>query len=233
MLHAITQKKGTLYKRYLGHREDGQGKVHEEDELTAILLGPLALLPPAVSARFWCELLRARSAPGLPEGYPEKAEMVFWPSRWRDGKRIEPDLHVKLTWPGNRQYSLLVELKWRSPLSGEWQLHDQWERYLFGNERNYGWHMFIGIETSGAQTALAKRDNWAGKLLPISWYQILGIIEQIQRDHNLHELHPWALQVQRALDRLNIRRFLGFRHMSSIHHTFSQGNVFWKGESHE
>jgi hypothetical protein len=35
MLHAFCRRKSGLYKRYLGHREPGEKRVCEEDEITA------------------------------------------------------------------------------------------------------------------------------------------------------------------------------------------------------
>lgn len=70
MLHAINQGKGKIYKRYLGHRDGTEKRVYEEDEITALLLGPLALLPEKESAAFWHYLLHNLEAPGYTEQLP-------------------------------------------------------------------------------------------------------------------------------------------------------------------
>lgn len=226
MLHAITQRKTNIYRRYLGVREPGDVKVAEEDELTALLLGPLALMPPTVSAMFWMKLLRLSKAPSIPNTDPLSAIMEFWPSRPDgDGGRIEPDLQVKLLWPDGQRYLILVELKWRAPLSGNNQLHRQWMEYLSPHERKKAWHVFIGRETSEALKALGQKDVWNGRLLPMSWFEMLGMLEQM----GIADLNPWVEQVSSVLKCLGIRRFQGFRSFPQSTYRHKNEVVFWRG----
>ena len=67
MLHATFKGKGKLYTRYLGHRDGEERKVHEEDEITSTVLGPLDFMAPADVHRFWqCVLVAAGHAEFLP-----------------------------------------------------------------------------------------------------------------------------------------------------------------------
>jgi hypothetical protein len=50
MLQTIFHKKTKIYSRYLGHRDEGERRVSEEDELTGLLLGSLAFMPQKESA---------------------------------------------------------------------------------------------------------------------------------------------------------------------------------------
>lgn len=57
MLHAFCHKKSGLYKRYLGHREQGEKRVCEEDEITALIMGPLDYLSAEATGMFWRALI--------------------------------------------------------------------------------------------------------------------------------------------------------------------------------
>lgn len=127
MLHAFCQQKSRLYKRYLGHREEGEKRVSEEDEITSLLIGPLDYLPPQASGSFWRALIEREISESLtfPAGPIDRVRMKFWPRR-----SIEPDLLVELDWCTGERRLLLVELKWNAPLSGDDQLHRQWNEFL-------------------------------------------------------------------------------------------------------
>lgn len=53
MLHATVKGKSALHERYLGRRDEGERRVHEEDEITSAIFGPLDFMAPAEVARFW------------------------------------------------------------------------------------------------------------------------------------------------------------------------------------
>lgn len=206
MLHAFSHKKSRLYKRYLGYREDpAEKRVAEEDEITSLIMGPLAFLSPAAVGAFWLSLVRLRNPDHeFPAGAPTHADMHFWPRR---GK-IEPDLRVDLAW-GDDTRVLLVEFKWRAPLSGENQLHDQWEIYLRPDEHDHALHLFIGLDTSEGINALNRRDIWQGKLLMRSWFDVLTSVSTINSGSAL-ELRRWSEQVEKCLRLLAVRPFNGF-----------------------
>lgn len=229
MLHAINQGKSGIYKRYLGHRDGEEVRVNEEDELTALLLGSLALLPEQDVAVFWHHLLIYLQAPGYTSLLPVKANMIFWPSVPAEPKqRIEPDLMVELVWPEGQRISLIVELKWRAPLSGKDQLHRQWRYCLSDTEKNVGYHLFIAPETGAA--IIAKGSNlgniWNGRLLDVSWYRLIGMFDLLPSN-----LQPWAKQVRATLKKLGIQRFVGFKKLQAtpVLGCVAGKPLFWKG----
>lgn len=62
MLHAFSHKKSRLYQRYLGHRDEtSERRVTEEDEITSLMMGPLAFLSPAAITAFWIAVVRLKS----------------------------------------------------------------------------------------------------------------------------------------------------------------------------
>lgn len=216
MLHAISQKKGNLYRRYMGHRDAGEIKVHEEDEITSLIFGPLALMSPKIIADYWRYLLIKCAAPDIPDGDHLTAKMNFWPSRSRNNTRIEPDLQVTFTCADGSTRVLLIELKWRAQLSGEDQLHKQWQIYLDKGERDHGWHMFIGLGISSAVEAKQNQDVWANRLLPLDWLTILSFMEELCRLPIYSDLKPWASQVILVLERLGVVPFRGFQQFCDI-----------------
>jgi hypothetical protein len=206
MLHAFSHKKSRLYRRYLGHRDEtSEHRVAEEDEITSTLMGPLAFLSPAAITAFWVAVVHLRNPEHpFPTEVPTRADMHFWPRKGR----IEPDLRVELTW-GSHTQILLVEFKWRAPLSGKEQLHDQWEIYLDADEQRRALHLFIGLDTSEATNALNRRDAWNGKLLMRSWFDILTAVTTIRSGTGL-ELRRWSEQVRKCLKLLAVEPFGGF-----------------------
>lgn len=223
MLHAFSHKKSRLYRRYLGHRDETtEHRVAEEDEITSTLIGPLAFLSPAAIAAFWGALVHLRNPEyPLPTDAPTRAEMYFWPRKGR----IEPDLRVELTWSTHIQI-LLVEFKWRAPLSGQEQLHDQWKSYLDADEQSRALHLFIGLDTSEAINALNRRDVWNGKLLTRSWFDILTAVATIRTGPGL-ELRRWSEQVRRCLKLLAVEPFSGFESIAQPQLQAISGHVFF------
>ena len=223
MLHAFSQKKSRLYRRYLGHRDETtELRVAEEDEMTSTLIGPLAFLSPAAIAGFWCALVHLRNPEfALPAEAPTHVQMNFWP---RNG-RIEPDLRVELSW-GAHARILLVEFKWRAPLSGKEQLHDQWEHYLDTDEQNRALHLFIGLDTSEASNALSRRDVWNGKLIMRSWFDVLTAVSTIRTGPGL-ELLRWSEQVRLCLQLLAVEPFSGFEQIAKPQLPAAADHVFF------
>jgi hypothetical protein len=223
MLHAFTHKKSRLYQRYLGHRDEtSERRVTEEDEITSLMMGPLAFLSPAAIAAFWSAVIRLRNPDvEFPSGSPTRADMHFWPRRGR----IEPDLRVDLAW-GSDVRVVLVEFKWRAPLSGEDQLHDQWRHYLEPVERAAACHLFIGLDTSEGVNALNREDIWNGKLLMRSWFDVMTAISDIKSGAGL-ELRRWGDQVQKSLKLLAVQPFGGFSPMGTLALPDSSAPVFF------
>jgi len=211
VLHAFVQSKSRLYRRYLGQREEpGERRIAAEDEITSIITGPLAYMPPAASGAFWVALANLRNPKlVLPPGAPTEVSMQFWDRN----KGIEPDLRVDLGW-GSERRIFLVEFKWRAPLSGADQLHDQWDHYLLPDERVRALHLFIGLDTSEGLHALSRGDVWEGKLLLRTWCDVLTTIKGLQTGQ-LPALHLWCAQVEQFLKLLGVHRFDGFGRMTT------------------
>lgn len=220
MLHAINQNKSHIYERYLGHRDKEERQIAEEDEITALLLGPLALILPASSALFWHELLKCLKAPGLPDERPISCVMDFWPRRrieQNPRRSIEPDIMIKLQWEDNLERTLVVELKWNASLSED-QLQRQWAEYLNDQERKNGWHLFIGKEISKAHSAKNINDIWGGRIFLCGWTNILNSLESMKRQEEFNALFPWADQVSGALNKLGFHPFSGFENLPILPH---------------
>lgn len=207
MLQAFCRGKSRLYRRYLGHREAGEARVCEEDEITALLIGPLEYLPPGEVGRFWQALIardvRDSSIP-FPMGSIEKAAMYFWPRRG-----IEPDLLVELFWASGERRILLVEFKWRAPLSGADQLHRQWREFLTPDERKDAYHIFMAPDISAGLNAKSENDVWNGRLILRSWVSVLDVLRDLSSCKG-SGFEVWKSQVVRFLQQLGITRFQGF-----------------------
>ncbi|MFP3677194.1 hypothetical protein SB725_08685 [Pseudomonas sp. SIMBA_041] len=223
MLHAFCHKKSGLYKRYLGHREQGEKRVCEEDEITALIMGPLDYLSAEANGIFWRAMVEngALDAPALfPSGPVSRAQMYFWPHR-----RIEPDLLVELHWPTGERRLLLVEFKWNAPLSGIDQLHRQWREFLTPDERKKAYHLFIAPEISAGLNAMGEDDIWDGRLILRSWITILDILRHLDGS-NINGLNKWKSQVIYFLQQLGIKRFQGFKNLPATSLSLDSP-VFW------
>lgn len=222
MLHAITHNKSRIYQRYLGHREHGEKRVSEEDEITALIMGPLAFLPASAIGAFWMALAKKGKPEAFPEGPVTQAEMRFWPRN----NRIEPDMLVELWW-GAERWSLLIEFKWRAPLSGDDQLHKQWKNCLSHDEQKQALHIFIAPETSAGIEAKDRDDIWKGHLLLRSWFDVLNTLQQLKNSELL--LHRWSEEVIRCLEKLGIRPFCGFKDLGALEIAPQRTEIFWRG----
>lgn len=225
MLHAISRKKTKFYLRYLGHREKIENHVREEDELTSLIMSPLSFFPPHAIGLFWQRLLSIDHKQIPPSGLITKATMEFWPRRGG----VEPDMVVKLEWSSGERRCLLVEFKWRAPLSGADQLHKQWRNFLSEEEREHGYHIFIGPELSFAINALNRKDVWNGRLLLCSWLHILNLLRGLKNETDGQILFLWMEQVEGLLGLLHIHPFVGF---NKIEHyqplpSFPENWLFW------
>ncbi|NIC38642.1 hypothetical protein HBJ58_18375 [Halomonas desiderata] len=195
----------------------------EEDEITALVMGPLAFLAPEAIAAFWMSIIeRRRPESRFPGGHISFAKMHFWPKRG-----IEPDLFVELGWETGERRWILVEFKWRSTLSGEDQLHKQWLKFLSCHERENSFHVFIAPEISEGHRALGVEDVWRGKLLLYPWSDVLSTLRNFDSPESLL-LAGWAEEVQALLGILNIRPFRGFKDMAFSQDCPFYPTAFWR-----
>jgi len=226
MLHAFLRNKSGLHRRYLPakQRDPGNGRVTQEDEVTSTVLGPLEFLHKSSTTLFWTELIRTYAPSfGLPDGDATDAVIRFWPTF---GK-LQPDLLVELKW-GREVRLLLIEIKWLSNLSGDNQLEKQWLSCLSRQERAVALHLFIGIETAEGYKALAQKDVWGGRLVLLSWMQVLNTVFHI-RNADSPQLHAWARHVLHFLRLVGIVPFKGFDELSAPEHPIGRGSIFWRG----
>lgn len=208
MLHSTTKKKGTLYKRYLGGRDGKEGNVHEEDEITSAVLGPLDFLADEDVFFFWTKLLGSVGhSEFFPTTRPLSIEMKMWDRRTTKDGVVEPDVVVEMAWPDDRR-TLLIEMKWHSPLSGEDQLHRQWNFYLKKQEREKGLHLVIAPDVAAGSKAKNEKDVWHGKLVLIQWLRVRSVLGGLKNSKTA--IGRWAMHADFFLERLHVRRFGGF-----------------------
>lgn len=229
MLHAIYSCKSKAYRRYLGEREGIERRVSEEDEITSIILGPLDFLKSSDVYLFWKNVLKKSGCnqnilrTAFPESFPEKSAVSLWPSRrLPNGEgRIEPDAKIVFSWPDNQQLILLLELKWRAALSGHSQLHRQWHEYLSPVERSQSLHIFIAPDISIGSTALISGlgDVWltsqGSRLVLLPWLSIRSVLADFTSWDSA--IGRWAIFVDSFLDKIGIRKFNGFEHLSEAY----------------
>ncbi len=221
MLHATAKNKSKLFMRYLGERDGGDTKVCEEDEITSIVLGPLDFLSPADGHRFWQRVLESAGyAKFLPADSPLKISVATWPrdKATDNGNSIEPDVVITMQWAEGVSRTLLIELKWRAPLSGDNQLHRQWLHYLDEATRTHALHLFIAENVSAGVQALsndkAGGDVWqteeGSRLVLLPWLRIRTIFDEFAKEDSA--LGRWAKLADRFLECIKIHKFSGFDH---------------------
>ena len=211
MLHAIKKNKTTYYKRYTDQRDAHDKRVSQEDEITSTVFGPLDFMESGAILRFWSKIFELVDRPlSFPEGLPIRHEYELW----RKNNGIEPDAHLTFFWPDNSRFDILIEVKWRSPLSGKDQLHRQWLDYLNDAERKNCWHVFIAPEIS---EGISARNSDMGnvwkigdeqRLVLVSWAQIRDALSRCL-DYS-SSLTKWAEITNGFLQSIGIRRFKGF-----------------------
>jgi len=216
--------KTKFFLRYLGKREDDELKVHEEDEITSTILGPLDFLPKADMHRFWRQLLCSTvHRDFLSNASLDDIRIDLWTRRnaKNDGNSIEPDGVVTIKTTDGQTRILLLELKWRGPLSGDDQLHRQWTQFLNKSEQAQALHLFIAPEiTAGAS---APNDIEAGgnvwksesdsRLVLLTWMRFRTILAEFMNEKTA--IGRWARLADTFLDKVGINKFSGFSAVTS------------------
>jgi hypothetical protein len=222
MLHAICHRKTNHHERYRARDADYGGPVRAEDEITSTIFGPLAMFPAEVSVAYWRTLLDRKWAEFFPGGAPEGTRYLFWErfSGVTQGRHsVEPDLLVEYLWRGDERRTLLVELKWRAPLSSDSQLQDQWLAYVSEADRPRSLHLFIAhtlteafaADPSGtaANTPWREHPGATSRLIPVPWTTVRSTLRDLARPE--HALKNWASLAADALAALGVSDFDGFR----------------------
>jgi len=221
LLHA-TANGNSLYHRYLGKREGDERKVHEEDEITSIVLGPLDFLPDVEVYQFWERVLQSTGhSRFLPTAPIKSVRATFWPRRTAsgDGTSITPDGVITFKTEDDQTLILLLELKWRADLSGEDQLHRQWRQFLTEQEQTQALHLFIAPEISSGASAPNNKnaggDVWksetGSRLVLLPWLRIRSILAEFVDENSA--IGRWASLADIFLEKVGIRKFSGFDHI--------------------
>ena len=213
MLHSTKNKKGTLYKRYLGVRDETEGNIFAEDEITSVVLGPLDFISNEDVFYFWAKLLgSAGHSVFLSETPPSSICMKMWDRRITEKGVVEPDVVVAMTWPDGRSNILLIEMKWRAPLSGKNknQLHQQWNFYLNEQERKTALHILIAPHILEGVNAINEDDVWQGRLVLIPWLNVRTELGKLANCYSA--IGRWALYADTFLERIGVFKFGGFKH---------------------
>lgn len=212
MLQAFSRRKSRLYERYQGHREPGERKVSEEDEITALIMGPLEYLAAEAQALVWRTILESNQSDAplpFPGTLVKDVQMHFWPRF-----TVEPDLLVELEWVCGTRRIILIEFKWNAPLSGQDQLHRQWNEFLSDEQRKHAIHLFIAPETSSAINAISDSDIWCGRLIRRSWPNIIS--SSLDLRFSPHRgVSVWSVHVIHFLKLLRLDGFQGFNHLQA------------------
>jgi len=233
MLHAIASRKTRYHRRYHGERDGSEAKVSEEDEITSTVLGPLEFMGVEDGFQFWQSVIKnSGTAFSLPETPPSQIRYEFWPRRQASDNsgRIEPDLLVTLRWPDGLSRWLLVELKWRAPLSGQDQLHRQWLNFLNAEERANALHIFIAPTIAAGAEAISHSNVWGERGLSIiSWLQIRSTLRELSREKS--GIGYWSAISDHFLEAVGIRRYHGIKNVKYNGIDIPMelpSSVFWK-----
>jgi hypothetical protein len=220
MLHAFARHKSKAYTRYLGVRDPSEPRVSAEDEITSIIFGPLDFLSASDNWKLWKAVLQNHASTTvsgpLPSDYladffPDVCTLAFWPRK----NNIEPDLVVTFSDAAGQTRSLLVELKWDAPPSGEDQLKKQWLAYQAG-QHAYSLHVFItkrigDLPTDVHPWSCEEGGNSASRLRAIRWNAFRHEILKLAESSNISRpLKRWCELSSGFLRQVEIRPFVGF-----------------------
>lgn len=239
MLHAYNRRKSRLYNRYQEVKsllsEDENRKIPAEDELTSTIIGPMDFLQPGDIYSFWLKLITTISPSSFDDGQfpataPSGVEHHFWPRR----HGTEPDLMIHLQWQNGERRILLIEIKWRAGLSGNDQLHKQWNNFLDINERAISTHIIISLREHDLSFKKdTKNNDWPNsKLISLTWMQWKRELEKC-RSSNIFSVSfkNWARVACDLLEKLDVNHFRGFRNLQApIFSNTKTSSIFWNTE---
>lgn len=217
MLHAVVRNKSLHYRLYRGEREDNGRQVREEDEITSTFLGPLDFMDPILVYDFCIHLFGLTNLCHiLPKDPPTSCKLILWPrlNGGSDRLFVEPDAQLILLWPNGKKIIIVIEFKWRAPLSGSDQLHQQWSAIQRDYDPKNAWHFFVGLDISCGINARHSQevDPWLidgeDHLALISWAQIRDALGKIQP--STCGLYQWATLTDLYLDLIGVKRFKGY-----------------------
>lgn len=242
MLHAFARNKSRAYTRYLGARDPSESRVCSEDEITSTIFGPLDFISPSDHWDLWKRVLQNHGSNDLtgpmPADFigtfsPTASTLEFWPKK----EKIEPDLVIRFSDNCGKTRSLLIELKWDAPTSGDDQLQKQW-LYYHHREHDSSMHLFIAKRMGSLP---ADRRPWASitsdgspisRLRAIRWQEFRDAIAKVGGMPTVSvPLRRWCVLTSGFLGQVGICRFVGFheanRLAASIAHQEPGLGQFW------
>lgn len=187
-----------------------------EDEITSSVFGPLAFLP---TDQIWTLFRKLLPIEDLcPSQTPDQARFSFW--KRLAVSRIEPDLLVCFLKDEQPLLTVLVEVKWKSGLSSEDQLVDQWAN-IPEDERGRCLHLYLVRNETKGQNDIEQSlergqskgrfpvDQWKERLFCLGWRKLADIL-QVNQFLWKPPLALWATNVVSFMQRSKLTSFTGF-----------------------
>ena len=163
-----------------------KGRELKEDIVTSCVFGPLRFMKPN-HAWISCLHMFGLQNDSFAKIEPTSIVIRFWPKFKRNdgcGRYVEPDLHILAKVNGKIVGTILIEVKWESPL-GEKQLLDQWKFFSVDGLdrdklRNSSWHVFLSDQHTGdAEKIEERKQSWGNRLIEISWHDLAENLDKL------------------------------------------------------
>lgn len=195
------------------NRKGRRGLKLFEDEITSVILGPLAYMPVQDVWKLFQVWLPFKDI-SCCLSHPVDVEFDFWPNLKKVG-RIEPDLRVRFIGSDKETVLILLfEVKWNSGISGKDELINQWNA-LSELDRKNAFHVYLVKNTPlGAKElkdSLARYDSktWEERLVCIGWYSLIETLH-FDRPQFGKTMNIWADGVLAFLQGYGQTVFTGF-----------------------
>ena len=204
-----------------------------EDEVTSCVFGSLRFLEPQQAWRICVGLFgdRVGQCIQLPVDDVTKVDVRLWPHFKTRSRFIEPDVHIVARGHDGSVATILVEVKWGSPLRDD-QLLQQWRWLSLSDQETPGtktlrkqtMHVFLyrgrfkDRESFECQkeTAKVKEIGWGEngeRLVAISWHDLARYADGLEL---LGAASEWQRDLLRFLESQGIVAFQGFQDLFSV-----------------
>lgn len=214
------------------HRKDRHLKLFE-DEITSIVFGPLIYMSPEDVWGLFREWLPFKTDL-WPSGISNSMELSFWPNIATEG-RIEPDMLLRFKRNGELLLTILIEIKWDSPISSHDELLKQWEA-LGDKEKKSAFHIYLVKNTGRGNREVARSlensrdETWRERLVCIGWRSLIETL-QFENQKFGRTINLWAEGIIAFLGRRGQTTFTGFKWLEgkSVSHPINE--LFWRSLS--
>lgn len=210
MLHATHRHKTKLpYQRYAMHRELGDDRRTQEDEITSTIFGPLDFMQKTTANRIVNQLLEED------KDLDSDVTIEFWPRI----ANVEPDVLItRKTSAGVECY--IVEIKWNAPL-GETQIQDQVNAVKSERHPDKLQHMVISRFAQSVETPSTA----------CTWMDFKDrFVPDANNGSNDSVFEKWRKLVTDYLETCNVRHFCGFKKIKDVPELSEyDGFIFWEG----